>query len=252
MRTVTLEPVTVEQYARAFETERAHEYPMVDAFEARMGYAVDRDRLEAAAYVLACPLKANPPNWQHGRVLYAAARKRFAQGPPDAFTVLDIGTAKGFSALCLQWALNDHIVETDRIIVGSDAAQVFSVDVIDPEARVARKTVAEVDGLKTLAEILSPWPESQAIRFQHMAGIDWLCSGHENIEVAFVDGKHTGSAVYAEGRVLAARQERGDVAIFDDVHTDAVSEAVGYLGDAYDFEWLQVLPNRAYAIGVRR
>ena len=56
--------------------------------------------VEAAARVLACPLKANPPNWQHGRVLYAGYRAYLA-GLQRRVLLLDIGTAKGFSAAAM-------------------------------------------------------------------------------------------------------------------------------------------------------
>src|SRR3990172_8581667 len=90
----------VEAYEAACALERTRRYPLVDDFEARQGFALDRARLEAAARVLACPIKARPPNWQHGRVLYALTRRYrlTAEGP---LYCLDIGTAKGFSALCL-------------------------------------------------------------------------------------------------------------------------------------------------------
>lgn len=243
MTTLT-KTLTVADYDRVFEAERAREYPVVDAFEARMGFAVDRQRLEQAARVLACPVKNNPPNWQHGRVLYAAARKRIAGMSPGGLTILDIGTAKGFSALCLQWAVND---EAGALVGGA----VTSTDVIDPDARVRRNTVAEVDGLLTLRETLASWPEAQGIRFLHGTGIDAL-EQMGNIEVAFVDGKHTGAVVAQECRLLAEHQEPGAVAIFDDVHLEDVGRAVKGLSAIYALETLALLPNRAYAVGVRR
>jgi hypothetical protein len=71
-------------YQDAFELERQQAYPVVDAFEARMGYALAKDRYEAAARVLACPVKRNPPNWHHGRIIYAAARK-YLDGKPSNY-----------------------------------------------------------------------------------------------------------------------------------------------------------------------
>ena len=133
-------PTNPASYELAFNSERMNEYPPVDEFEERMGYALERSRLENAARVLACPLKKNPPNWVHGRVLYSLARN-YLQGQIDV-SILDIGSAKGFSALCLLWALRDSD------ILGS----VTSVDVIDPEARVRRNTVAELDGYKSFCE----------------------------------------------------------------------------------------------------
>jgi predicted O-methyltransferase YrrM len=233
---------TVADYQAAFDAERVKDYPVVDAFEARMGFALDRERLESAARVLACPLKNNPPNWQHGRVLYAAARARFSRLTETTCTVLDIGTAKGFSALCLLWAAMDAGI----------VAAVASVDVIDPDAKVGRNTVAEVGGLKTLRQTLHPWPESDAIAFQCMTGVDWLKGTSGRVEVAFIDGKHTGEVVAREARLLAVRQRPGDLAIFDDVHLPDIAKAVEGVSDLYELETLRILPNRAYAIGVRR
>lgn len=232
---------TLALYDEAFTTERAHEYPVVDDFEARYRYDVGRERLERAARVLACPVKANPPCWQHGRVLYAVARKALASGGPA--TLLDIGSAKGFSALCLQWALDDSPA----------MGQVVSVDVIDPLAWERRNTVAEVDGhLLTLAETVAPWPEAQRIAFVESTGEQWLTLNPGRLRVVFVDGKHTGAVVFREARLIAGRQQPGDVVVFDDVHIPEVDDAVRKMAHAYAFERLEVLPKRAYALGVRK
>lgn len=237
-------PATVETrraaYRAAFDVERTNRYPTVDAFEARAGYRLDEPQLLAAAYVLACPLKANPPNWQHGRVLYAAARQ-YLEGVRRRVMMLDIGTAKGFSALCLRWAMLDAGVEGNLV----------SVDVIDPTSREPRNTFAELERPLTLAELHRPWPELEGVRFKHQTGVEFLEKYAGRIEFAFVDGKHTSDVVRREGELLADRQDSGDVAIFDDVHLPDVWRAVQGL-DAYDVERLGVLPQRAYAIGRRR
>jgi hypothetical protein len=237
--------VPAENYHRIFELERQQSYPMVDAFEARMGFRVNMERLEKAARVLCCPFKAAPPNWQHGRVLYAAAKRYLTDRPTQLnIRTLDIGTAKAFSALCVRWAIEEEGQWVD--------ARSYSVDVMPPTARVRRNTVAEVDGLKTLAEILASWPEASRITFVESTGIDWLKAHPERIHIAFVDGKHSGSVVRQEGVLLAKRQQSGDLCIFDDVHIGDVSAAVTSLHNEYKLEYLQVLPKRAYAIGVRR
>lgn len=243
---------TAEQYAEIFEKERQQEYPAVDAFEQRMGYAIDRTRLEAAARVLSCPFKAAAPNWQHGRVIYAAVRRYLAGlGPdPDFVNALDVGTAKGFSALCARWALNDSGVD------GGDG-RVISVDVMDPHGRVRRNTPAECDGLKTLAEIMSPWDEASDIGmcFLKSTGVEFLQSRplHERFNVAFIDGKHSTDAVSQEWRLLSKLQQPGDVAIFDDVQMEPVSRGLKGADAAYTFERLSLgHVNRTYAIGVRK
>lgn len=235
--------VTEATYQRIFDEERQQSYPVIDALEARLGYAMDRERLEGLACVLSCPFKAAKPNWQHGRVIFAVTREYTARtaASVDAFNLLDIGTAKGFSAMCLSAG-----------VVNWAPAWVTSVDVMPPHERVRRNTVAEVDGLKTLDEILAPWPEAKQIAFIQSTGIDWLAKHPERIHVAFVDGKHSGEVVRKEGGMLADRQERGDVVIFDDVHIPEVGQAVESLKRQYELEKIQVLPKRAYAIGRRK
>jgi len=235
---------TRAQYDEAFALEASQAYPMIDELETRLGYALDRVRLEAAARVLACPVKRNAPCWQHGRVLYALTRARLASwaaidGP---VTLLDIGTAKGFSALCLQWALDDS---------GAQGV-VWSVDVIDPLARVTRNTVAEVDGLQSLLETLEPWPEAGRIRFLQSTGEAWLKTTRGRLAVAFVDGKHTREAVAREAALLEQRQDEGDVVLFDDVQLPPVAEAVQTVADTYALKQVRPLAHRAYTIGVRR
>ncbi len=239
--TATITAPSAADYARVFALECAQVYPVIDAFEAEKGFALERDRLEAAARVLACPVKVHAPNWQHGRVLYALTRKYLASHP-EPVTLLDIGTAKGFSALCLQWSVND----------ANALGAVVSLDVIDPLARVRRNTVADVDGPRTLAEILAPWPESDAITFVQSTGTAWLERRYSRMHVAFIDGKHTGAVVHREGERLATLQEAGDLVVFDDVHIPGVALAVEQLKRVYDVQILTALPERMYAIGVRR
>lgn len=237
----TFQP-TRQQYDDAFNAERARDYPVVDAFEARCGYAINREGLEAAAKILACPVKSNPPCWQHGRVLYALARRRLRELLVSPVTLLDIGTAKGFSALCLRWALNDAGIP----------GTVATVDVIDPLSRVRRNSVAELSGPKTLAEFLAPWPEASGIQAYGMTGAAFLEGFKGRLPVAFVDGKHTGEVVAKEGRLIAERQEAGDGIMFDDIHLPDVASAVASLKKLYELEDVRILPNRGYAVGVRR
>lgn len=235
---------TAEQYARAFEAECAQTYPEVDAFEARMGYAVDRAKLNAAARVLACPIKDHEPCWQHGRILYAAMRRRMAGLSLGSMTCLDIGTAKGFSALCMQWAAMD--------IAGAIVGCVTSVDVLDPAAKLRRNTVAELDGFKTLAETLAPWPEAvHGVRFVCSTGVDWLSSHSGIVEFAFVDGRHKYDVVKREAELLHERQEPEDIIVFDDLQIPAVHQAVVTLRD-YDVEDITLSNGRRYAVAVRR
>jgi predicted O-methyltransferase YrrM len=231
----------LDRYREAFAKEADRVYPPIDAIEAEYEHAIDRERLLDAARVLACPVKAHAPCWQHGRLLYAVLRSYVANrvGP---FNVLDIGTAKGFSALMMRWALDDS---------GVDGA-VTTLDVLDPKARVRRNSVIELNGYKTLAEFLTPYSGGYRITCRQSTGVDYLLTHGDRIHFAFVDGKHTGEVVAQEARLLSKVQLAGDVIVFDDVHLADVRAAVETVGDRYALRYLEVLPHRHYAIGVRQ
>lgn len=232
---------TASDFIDAFDCEQGHVYPDIDAFEQKMGAMLDRQQMEATARVLACPVKQHPPCWQHGRIVYAATRKRLRDHllteSNGSVLLLDVGTAKGYSALCMQWALKDSGAQ----------GRVISLDVIDPNERIARNTIAEVNGLKTLHEILSPWRDAQSIAFTCMSGREWLVRHPFRVHVAFLDGKHAYEAVSAESTLLAQRQKTGDLIIFDDVQIPGVQRAVSEV-KGYDVYYLKAHQDRAYAV----
>jgi hypothetical protein len=238
-----------EAYAAAFEAERVIEYPVMDALEERYGYKIDRDLLERMARVLACPLKRNPCNWQHGRLVYALARHRLAQ---NAFgcIFLDIGTAKGFSALCMAWAAWDA-KNFPRWIV--------SYDVIDPVSPEPRNSV--MDGqVKTgiwdyVRGFLPPdahGAEDSGIAFARVGDANsahWL---QDHIGFAFIDGAHTYEGVKADIELVTARQKPGDIILFDDFNLPPVESAVcGNLPSVYNIDPIDLKLGRAYAIATR-
>lgn len=257
---------TQEEYDREFLEEACAEYPALDEYERSAGFKLERKRLEEAARVLACPVKINPACWQHGRLLYAAVRRyliwwevtqegtRARASEHRCF--LDIGTAKGFSALMMQYAVNDSIFVPL-------AFPVVSVDVIDPLARVRRNTPAEVTGLCTLAEILRPWPAAERITFLKSSGREWLRSYRGRICLAFIDGKHTFAEVEAELSLLANHQRHGDVIVLDDLQIEGVAKALEGFRHAYDWVVIEASPSkepevrrargpRRYAVALRR
>jgi hypothetical protein len=235
-------------YDRIFKDECAVAYPALDAFEERSHVALDKKRLQRAARVLACPLKANPPNWQHGRVIYACIRKLLKPFSGDV-VLIDVGTAKGFSAVVAAWALSDARVE----------GIIHSFDVIEPTARVKRNSVAECDkpsGL-TIEEFVAPFmpiDERVEVRFHGTPLYPWARDNRGLCTFAFVDGKHTEAAVAADAACIRRMQHtKGDMIVFDDIQIDGVRRAVNDLRPHYEIEILWALEGRrGYAVARRK
>lgn len=226
-------------YEAAFLHESVVEYPTLAALERRMGYAIDKPRLEGAAKTLACPVKRNPPNWQHGRLIYSVLRK-YLETQSGPVTLFDCGTAKGFSALCMAFAVADAKAD----------GSIYSVDVIDPNDTIARNSILDLDGPKSLAQYLDAWPEAQLVHFEKATGGAWLRSHPERIHFAFIDGKHEYHAVKEQIRLLEQRQQTGDIAIFDDLQIPGVSQALNH-PNGYSIEVIEAKADRRYAVAVR-
>jgi len=224
-------------YDAAFKAEAMTDYAVMDALEARFGYRVDRERLEAAARVLACPLKKNPPNWQHGRLLYALGRHYLARERGKQ-TWLDIGTAKGFSACVMSWAMEAEGFPGD----------IHSYDIIAPCSREPRNSVE--DG-RTVHEFTDPFRARDVFLAFGQAASMASFPTDARINFAFVDGSHTQAGVRADIALVTARQCPGDVIVFDDTHVPGVRAAVMETA-GYDFEVIKLLPQRHYAIAVRQ
>lgn len=232
---------TPEAYAAAFEAERKNSYPVIDALETRYGYAIDRELLESAARVLACPLKRNPPNWQHGRVVYALARHRLAMGSVDM--LFESGTAKGFATVCMAHACWD---------AGMAHTSIWSRDIIDPNSAEPRNSV--MDGqVDNIWGYVRPFlPPAAMIAFTQVGDDAHFVLSPRRISFAFVDGAHTFEGVKADITMIVPRQREGDLILFDDFHLPPVADAVlACLPEDYVVERVKLKENREYAIAVK-
>lgn len=230
-------------YDAAFQAERMVEYPVMDALECRFGYAVDRDRLEDAARVLACPLKKNPPNWQHGRLIYALGRHLLARYREPQLWI-DIGTAKGFSAVCMAWAVADENAQTS----------ILSYDTIHPFSDEPRNSVMDGQVRGVLGYVRPFLPRLIQPYFYETAQLrrDLELSAGMRLSFAFIDGSHTYEGVKADIETIAPRQQPGDIMLFDDLQVTGVATAIAHCLKGYDIEQIDLLPKRQYAIAVKR
>lgn len=244
---------SIATYQALFRAECTMEYPAVDQYEAGIGVAIDRQLLEGMARTLACPWKRNPPNWQHGRVIYAALRQRLTrleEPPPEEvpYVLVDIGTAKGFSACVMAQAVADAGWQT--------STTVQSADVVDPGACIPRNSVEDLrdGGPPHVYQLTQPHiPPNVHVEFSgtgSAALLARLTKEKRRVPFAFVDGKHTMEAVTVEAQALSKMQRTGDVIVFDDLQLPGVGAAVRAV-KGYRLEELDIGP-RIYGIAVRQ
>jgi predicted O-methyltransferase YrrM len=239
-----------EKYLHLYDEARQIPYPEIDAFEERQGFAIDLEWLHTLALHTQIVVKQSKLNYQHGRLLYVTLRRYLADSitREAPVTVLETGTARGFSALCMSKALIDS----------NACGEIVSFDVLPHNTPMIWNCIDDHDGLKTRQQLLSPWSEelSRVIFIQGWTKYQLKRTGLSRVHFAFLDAQHTAEDVMAEYVYVRDRQLAGDIIVFDDVTPglfDGVVNAVDQIESEglYSVERLQVSGERGYAVGVR-
>lgn len=240
-----------ETYRRLHAQACAFGHPEIDALEAAAGYSIDRAWMDALALHTQTVIKESALNFSHGRVLYATLRSHFANWKPSAgepALIVETGTARGFSALCMAKAL------VDANITGN----IVTIDVLPHDISMYWNCIDDADGPKTRRELLVGH-EALLDRVVFVEGDTREMLGRlglGRVHAAYLDAQHTLEDVMSEFRFIAARQRAGDIIIFDDV-TPALFPGVVEAVDAierdhpYSMKRIQVSEQRGYAIATR-
>jgi hypothetical protein len=241
-----------EAYLQLHRAAQALESPEIDAYERALGYAIDRAWLDELALVTQITIKPSPPNYSHGRILYAALRSYLSRivAEDGAVTILETGTARGFSSLCMARALLDAGPCVPGFMV--------TVDVLPHGRRFLWNSIRDHDGPQTRQELLCRWP-LELSRVVFLEGSTHTVLGRlglARVGFAFLDAAHTFEDVMLEYGYVRDRQRAGDTIVFDDVTPgafDGVVEAVRAIErqGMYDVSYLQSSGQRGYATAVR-
>lgn len=203
-------PDTLRVQQQAFERLAL---PDVDLIERDSGFAVDRWWLSELALQTQVTFKESGPNYAHGRLIYSLLRQRLKDWPRgQPATVLDIGTARGFSALTASRAALDSGV----------SLSIISLDTVSHTQVRYWGTVADLDGRPRSREaLIALYPESQGVTFVGQSSRIFLSSAVlARCPFAFIDGAHTYGAVRFELEQIAQRQRAGDMLLLDDASSE--------------------------------
>jgi hypothetical protein len=99
---------TTQVYRELAEEVAARIYPEIDEFEAASTYASAPAWLHDLALHTQAVVKKSPLCYAHGRILYSALwRYLFANPLLNQINIVETGTARGLSSLCMALALHD-------------------------------------------------------------------------------------------------------------------------------------------------
>lgn len=198
----------VATYKRMHAEEQAREYEEIDAFEAKAGFSLDRTWFEDLALHTQVTLKPSGVCYQHGRVLYAAIRRYIAQAKVRDVTIVETGTARGFSAICMARALDDAGID----------GRIITVDSLPHDKPMYWNCIDDHERAKSRRELLAPWQRLAArVVFLHGRTEEMMPRLNlTRVNVAFLDASHTARDVMFEFNCIVGAQKAGDLMVFDD------------------------------------
>ena len=177
---------------------------MLDNF----GYLHDEDHMNEIGLHLQIVIKNSKPLYLHGFVLTSALHQYITETGYDSYTILETGTARGFSSICMATIL-DKLKKNGNII---------TIDKLSHTKSGIFQCIDTVDGPKSRIEILKPWEK-------FMKYIDFKCGDSndilnnlklDRIHFAFLDGHHEYNYVKYELEFVCKYQCSGDVIVCDD------------------------------------
>jgi Methyltransferase domain len=178
--------------------------------EERFGVLPPAEFVDELALATQVVLKEEELDWSHGFLLYAALRSYVGGFDPQRpVTILETGTARGFSAICMAKALRD----------AGRAGTILTVDVLHAERPIYWNTIDDSAGERTRLDLLAPWNELLEDYIVFLRGdVDIVLEqlGLPRIHFAFLDAEHTYEAVRRELAFVAGHQRAGDVIVCDD------------------------------------
>ena len=239
---------TEDFYLAEHERAKGVESEVASQIEAETGFAIDASFFHHLAKYTQIVKKKSAINYSHGRVLYSLLRQHIAERGMSHLNVIETGTARGFSALCMAKAFEDAGV----------TGTVISIDLTSHHRQQIWNSIDDHEGPKSRREIVSRWPDlvKNIIFLQGSSSLLLDRVGVSSFDFAFLDAQHIRSAVLNEFNAVQKLQTKGDKIVFDDVTPSlfpGVCEAVNKVeaDGNYHIRRIMSSQDRGYAIATK-
>ena len=238
------------EYLKLFRNTINSKNIKLENIEKNNGFSINSDWVNELSLITQTCIKKSDLNFNHGRLLYSYLSKYISElnNKNLNLTILETGTARGFSSLCMSKAINDR----------NARGKIITIDCLPHNKKIFWNCISDLEGKKTRGELLMKWKtELSNIIFIQGWTIDTLNRlGIERVNFAFLDAQHTKDSVLKEFYFIEKRQSKGDIIFFDDVTPylfDGVCDAIKEIkiNHPYEIEILDLDKKRGYAIAKR-
>ena len=215
--------------------ENTYSIEDVDFLEKENGFSVNRNWINALAFHTQVVIKKSELNYAHGRVLYSVLRNYLStlKQEDKAINILETGTARGFSSICMAKALSDSEFE----------GSICTLDVLPHFKKMFWNCAADhTKGDQNRHDLLNDWAhltERYIIFIQGFTKHILPKIGLSRINFAFLDGAHSYKDVMFEFNAISKRQKNGDIIVFDDYnkkHFPGIVKAVNYIDKEMNYD----------------
>ena len=199
-------------YLKLFEEASNFEDENVIQLEKKLGYKIDKNWIDNLALHTQVCIKKSKINYQHGRILYTLLKDYLEnlnnKKNNNEIFILETGTARGFSAICMAKAIND----TNGI-----KGKIYTIDLLPTDTPMYWNIIDDHEKKKTRKELLQKWPnELKMIEFiKGKTDLALQTLELSRVNFAFLDAEHDYDSVYREYLYLLEKQQKDDSIFFD-------------------------------------
>lgn len=148
----------------------------------------------------------------HGFVLYAALTNYLKNNPDiEEINIVETGTARSFSAICMAKALKDS----------NRNGKIYTFDILKNDVKYFWNCIKDFEGKHMLQELVKPWQELVDKYIVYINGrtdklLPNLLKEKGRIHFSFLDAQHDYINLKFELDSVNEKQEKGDIIICDD------------------------------------
>ena len=234
-----------ETYLNIHKKIKNKNYIQIDKYEEKLKNKIDINWLNELALQTQVVIKKSEINYQHGRILYAELSHYIKQKNARAVNVLETGTARGFSSVCMSKAIDDNNCD----------GKIHTIDILPNNKRIYWNCISDIEGKKTRPELLNNWNNYiHRIKFYTGNSIKVLKKINlDRVNFAFLDGSHNKTKVEIEFNWVKERQLKNDIIVFDDYdphNFKGIYEFINNLEKENNYKITKIFSemNRGYAI----
>lgn len=200
---------TISQILNIWKEEKKNNYEEINEYEKKVGFSIQSDFLHELGLLTQVTDKKSKISYSHGRLLYSCLSKYCSTNNITNINILEVGTARGFSSLCMAKALEDNSI----------SGKIITMDILPLHKKIYWNCKSDELGKINRNTLLKDYDyliKKYIIFLQFDTLSDYKRISLNRVNFAFIDGCHDGNHLKSEFEILKNSQLKGDQIIFDD------------------------------------